>query len=581
MNNDKHIINKQILELSLHDNLEAVNVQKRISEVFRSKLFPRLDELFTNLSGKNDVLRIEKLELDIGDININKIEEEIVSKSIAALENKLSGLIYQHKEENKKALYGGRSKTLINKEVSSTYINKNQSQFEQLVHYLKYGVFPWWKSSENKITIRELVEEVKKNIQPAEQEILLKLIEYEQVRSRVAYQFKGKEFEQLLTLLPGKVSGLVLKINKQLKLEAAGKKERIMSIFRLQLLSKVQEIQKQKPTITLSYLVDKIVTYIVENKALKLQTVLLSEVKEHISTLGLNKKQKQELITQIEQQENITNKAKTEHIKKAKETEFEELNKEDVATSDKKEEVAKKNNTSEEEQKESSPQKADGEYNEFAGKTDVSGATEQADKIKQEEMTPESIKMKEKLEKAKSESKKQKFKLNRNEETFYIKNAGLVLLNPYLFYFFDGLGLLNSERKFESEDAACRGVHLLQYLVTGETATEEQDLVLNKILCGLDISESIPFDVELSSYEIEECIILLETVTTRWEALKTKDINAVKANFLNREGKLTHAGNGWNVYIERETLDLLIDKLPWPISIIRQPWIDEIIYVEW
>jgi flagellar biosynthesis GTPase FlhF len=179
------------------------------------------------------------------------------------------------------------------------------------------------------------------------------------------------------------------------------------------------------------------------------------------------------------------------------------------------------------------------------------------------------------------DKEKQRFRLFNEELECYVSNAGLVLLHPFLPYLFDGLGLLDKKKKFKSEEGAFRATHLLQYLATGESATPEHELSLNKILCGLDLNEPVPYEVELSVNEKEECDNLLKVVLERWEVLKTTNIEALREGFLNRDGRLAFKGNGWNLFIERTTLDVMMDRLPWSISIIKIPWREDLIYVEW
>ncbi len=572
MNNDKHIISKQVLELSIPDNLEAISIQKKASEILRNKLFSELDNLFSNIVSNEEVLRIEKLEINIGDISLNNIEEDIVSKSIKTLETQLNKICYQHKQEN----LGYRTEN--NENIQSTYIKKSYSRLEQLVHFLKFGVFPWWKISNEKTSLEELLIEIKKENQPEASNILLELIKHEQIRKRIAYQFSNEQFLRILKLLQTNIESSLVNIYKELQLERLIKNKQISSIIKFHLLELIPIIEELKPQKTLNIFVEKVVTYITRFKTIKSRYVLLSTFEKHFITLNIESQQKLEILSLIKQAKSILKRDKnhgfSEQTKEqAKEQTKEKIN--DNLNENMLEQDSILNSQMQEKQLQSEP--LDSTQNDTGDIENSRESTKQGS----EQLDINSSLVKKNLKGKKVDTISQPFKLNRDEEIFYIENAGLVLLNPYLFYFFDGLGLLDSERKFNSEDAAFRGVHLLQYLVTEETATPEQDLILNKILCGLEISQPVPFDVELSKYEIEECIILLETVTTRWEALKTKDTNAVRSNFLNREGKLSYAGNGWNIYIERDTLDLLLDKLPWPISIIRQPWIKEIIYVEW
>jgi hypothetical protein len=172
-------------------------------------------------------------------------------------------------------------------------------------------------------------------------------------------------------------------------------------------------------------------------------------------------------------------------------------------------------------------------------------------------------------------------KAQEDAETILVSNAGLVIIHPFLKFFFEGLGLLNSELQFKNADSVFKAIHLLQFIATGEETAEETDLVLNKILCGVDVSEPVPKSVHLSEEEKEECIFLLKTVLERWEALRTGNPAALRDTYLRREGILKRSGSSWNLVIERNTFDIMLERLPWSVSLVKLPWCEQILYVEW
>jgi hypothetical protein len=165
-------------------------------------------------------------------------------------------------------------------------------------------------------------------------------------------------------------------------------------------------------------------------------------------------------------------------------------------------------------------------------------------------------------------------------ESIEINNAGLVILAQFLPLFFDALGLIK-DKAFATEESAGRAALLLQYVITGETALPEHELTLNKLLCGLDPDVPLPGFIHISKHETEEVNNLLESVVEHWKALKGTSARGLRQTFLNRPGILTKDVNGWSVYVERTTVDVLLDHLPWSISIIKLPWNDNLIYVEW
>ncbi len=174
------------------------------------------------------------------------------------------------------------------------------------------------------------------------------------------------------------------------------------------------------------------------------------------------------------------------------------------------------------------------------------------------------------------------YEIGEKADEAWVQNAGLVLLHPFLVRFFDQTGLVE-EKQFVNQNARVRAVHLLQYIVTGEQESPEQELFLNKLLCGLEPEYPVPFGVELTRQENEESDNLLKSVVGHWKALKKSSPDAVRTTFLRREGLVSREGmhGGWKVAIERNTFDVLLDRLPWGLSMIKMPWNSYLIHVEW
>jgi hypothetical protein len=163
-------------------------------------------------------------------------------------------------------------------------------------------------------------------------------------------------------------------------------------------------------------------------------------------------------------------------------------------------------------------------------------------------------------------------------------NAGLVLVSPFLPQLFDRLGLLAPDtgpRDFFNSDARTRGVHLLQFLVDGRCDLPEPLLVLNKLLCGLDPSDPVLAAIEPTAVEMETCQSLLEAMLASWPLMNGSSVAALRETFLAREGVAVRQDEGWRVQVERRTLDVLMERLPWSFSIILHPWMTGPITVEW
>ena len=77
-----HRIRRQILELELPREAGALALQGRVSRVFQEQVLPRLDEAFNRIAPDDRVVRIELLELDLGDIAEATWERDFVEKCV-------------------------------------------------------------------------------------------------------------------------------------------------------------------------------------------------------------------------------------------------------------------------------------------------------------------------------------------------------------------------------------------------------------------------------------------------------------------------------------------------------------------
>ena len=121
----------------------------------------------------------------------------------------------------------------------------------------------------------------------------------------------------------------------------------------------------------------------------------------------------------------------------------------------------------------------------------------------------------------------------------------------------------------------------MQFLATGHAEAEEDDLALNKLLCGLRLENPVPASIELTDLEREKAISLLESVVTHWGVLGNVTPDGLRSGFIIREGRLRPGEEGWLLRVNQVTHDILLDKLPWGFGVTQTPWMMHAIHVEW
>lgn len=165
------------------------------------------------------------------------------------------------------------------------------------------------------------------------------------------------------------------------------------------------------------------------------------------------------------------------------------------------------------------------------------------------------------------------------EENIYLENAGLVILHPFLKPLFEQSNLSKNDL-WISKESQHKAVLLTQYLIIGKAKIFENELVLNKLLCGLPIETVINTQLQISDLEKEKCENLLEAILEHWKSLKGTSKEGLQETFLRRNGKLS-IHNSSELWVEEKGVDILLQHLPWGIGTIKTPWMNEFLTCNW
>ena len=165
-------------------------------------------------------------------------------------------------------------------------------------------------------------------------------------------------------------------------------------------------------------------------------------------------------------------------------------------------------------------------------------------------------------------------------DSIVIQNAGLIILWPFFFRLFDKCGFI-IDKEFKDEESLQKGILLTQYLVTGSTEFNENELVLNKILCGAPQFMNVDVTLEVDEVYLDLCESLLKGVLKNWEKLSNSSVQTLRETFLIREGILRPVELDYKLNVFKGTFDMLIETIPWNISIIQTTFMKNKITVDW
>ena len=165
-------------------------------------------------------------------------------------------------------------------------------------------------------------------------------------------------------------------------------------------------------------------------------------------------------------------------------------------------------------------------------------------------------------------------------EPLLVKNAGMILLWPYYSRLFSVLEYIE-KNNFVSEEAQLKAAHILQFIVTSETETPENEMVLNKILCNIPLATPIPLRMDFTEDELETAESLLQGAINNWSKMNTMSPGALRGTFLNREGSIMEESDRWKLKIEKGTFDMILRTIPWGFTFVKFPWMSKPLMVEW
>ncbi|OQP60575.1 hypothetical protein A3860_32695 [Niastella vici] len=167
------------------------------------------------------------------------------------------------------------------------------------------------------------------------------------------------------------------------------------------------------------------------------------------------------------------------------------------------------------------------------------------------------------------------------QEGIFCAFAGVVLLHPFFKHLFNHLSLLENGL-FINEAAKAKAVLLIYYAATGNTNPKDHELAVAKTLCGMPLWEVLEAGAyALTEPEKEETGNMLHAAIAQWTIINNTSAAGLREGFLSRPGKLFLEQTTITFTLETSGIDVLLDHLPWNLSIIKFPWLNQLIRVEW
>ena len=591
-----HIIGKQILDVEIDVGEDFFALQQDVSRVFHARVTPALDALFSRYVGAETVVRLDRLEVDLGRINRFRLEDDLAARLVEALEPMLAAQLggvapaarrasssaraarrrsgaegaFQARDEDASEAWFARQDRA--EEDDFTQHSLEGHTIELWHYFLKNGHVPWWapalEPSEFETQVLEALE-----AQPALLAQTRAVVQQSPVAlRRLVLQFSDAFLDRLVRAYAQALSPRLLRVVQDFArwLAEHPAAEIAPRAFRQAFWPEaLQEIFAGSPQDA-----DHAERAVVRRALRRLSRRVSVDYPVFLARLhAVFREEEPEaasgpvpfirpLVEALASAARPAEAAASEVAQSAEAVAPEETSRPEPAAPSK------------------TPSEAERPLEPAAPVDQPSAVTEEA--VLPEEEAAARAERDAPVVRSEPEAMEERVSPEpvREGTELYLRNAGLVLLHPYLPAHFEHLGLVK-DKAFVDEGARQKAIYQLQHLATGDEQEPEYSLTLNKLLCGHPLEQPLARDTVLSEAERAEAENLLKAVICNWPALKNTSPDGLREGFLLREGKLTRNPFDWLLQVEQKTLDILLGRLPWGLSLIKLPWMPEMLRVEW
>lgn len=554
-----HIIERQVLDLTVAaSHAEAVAVQERIRRLYSERLEALIDGVFTQAVGPETVIRFDRLEVDLGHVGGSSFEAALAEALESALKEILTDRLPKDEPSpDETVVWRGTVR---------------QSRMEGLVAFLRTGTLPWWQGDpmafDPDAVLLALLDEI-----PTAAAERLRRVDAAPVRARLVRQMTPDVLERLIAaLIPTEAGALVaVRAEWEQVLADFSETDGLITALMSQEIALAVALRAPDPVAAFhAGIIERLdATIPTDQTAEPLPLVVrLAKHAAHVldadapTVRWLQARSASKQPSASRRDANTGRSREDEHVRAG-----------GTATGA----STSTNGTGGDQPPVPGERAAPREVNGSVGRP-PSGADEVSESIGTSLGAPQS-----RRQDAASPAPEQMgldTAADSDAVRYYIGNAGLALVAPFLGQFFKHLGFVEGAA-FVDEGAQHRAVLLTQVLVTGHADHPEPVLVFNKVLCGWPLAVPVDRTIDLTEAEHAACDDFLTSVVAQWPALKKTSAAGFRAAFLQREGRLERQDTNYTLYVERTAYDVLLDTLPWGIGLLKHPWMDRPVYLEW
>ena len=181
-----HIVHKLSWKTSINDKELAPDLQNKLSGWTNFQLSSELKAVFERYNPLEQNWIIPKLEVDLGTVAYENIEEVLAQKLPQLIEEQLKQMAFEQQIQNQH---------------NEDYLSEPESQLKVLQSLLEEGILPWWYKARKEISLQEVFLACLKQSSDALRTFLLDKAKNAKIRQRLAFQLKDESLKKIVQLV--------------------------------------------------------------------------------------------------------------------------------------------------------------------------------------------------------------------------------------------------------------------------------------------------------------------------------------------------------------------------------------------
>ena len=137
-----HKIKRQIVEITFLSGADEQDVQHRMSQLFHQRLLPEIEKACSTLSPANELHRIDRLDIDLGKVRMQYLEQDILKAFRQSITKQLR-IALRERAEQQSALTISEAYP----QRPTTPTGTPSSPLAILTAFAQTGLLPWWADS--------------------------------------------------------------------------------------------------------------------------------------------------------------------------------------------------------------------------------------------------------------------------------------------------------------------------------------------------------------------------------------------------------------------------------------------------